>query len=187
LALAFFGCGTCMLVGFGGRVFAEVVPVRDDAMAPALEPGADALVMHAMVWTQSPFRGQITQVRPNDGDVTFRRVIGEPGDIVEVREGVAFVDGEQSEPALNRRGTGPDFGPLTLASDEFFVLADDREQVDSRTWGPLKRDQIFGEPMFVRPPGEESYVPSSPVDPGYEPEWFRKARAADATAEAQKP
>jgi signal peptidase I len=187
LTLALFGCGTCMLVGFGGRVFAEVVPVRDNAMAPSLEPGSDALVMHAIVWTQSPFRSQITQVRPDEGEATFRRVIGEPGDRIEVREGVAFVNGEQSDPAINRRGTGPDFGPITLGSDEFFVLADDREQVDSRTWGPLKRDQIFGEPMFVREPGEESFLSSSPIDRGLDPEWLRKARAADATAEAQKP
>ena len=187
LSLLFFGCGTCLLAGFGGRVFAEVVPVWDDAMSPVLEAGSDALVMHSMVWTQSPFRGQVVQVRPPENQRTFRRVIGTPGDTVEVREGVTYVDGEPSEPAMHRRGTGPDFGPLTLGENEYFVLADDRDQEDSRTWGALERDHIFGEPMFVRPEGGEGRIPSVPVEPAYDPDWLRQVEAEEAGEEPSGP
>ncbi len=183
LVLTVFGCGACLLTGYAGRILVEIVTVRDDAMAPILETGAEAVVAHAIAWTESPYRGQVLQVRPPDGAPTFRRVVAIPGDSIEVIDGVLYRDGQESEPALHRKGTGPDYGPVTLGEEEYFFLADDRDAPDSRTWGPLMRDAIFGEPMFHRPPGTEAgLVPNVPVNEGREPTWWRNEQA---TVEAQ--
>jgi signal peptidase I len=89
------------------------------------------------------------------GDPTksyIKRVIGVPGDTVEVRDGAVLVNGEQlPEPyVLDQYRDRAEMSPFKVQSEEFFVLGDHRSSSnDSRAWGPVPRRYIYGKAVFV--------------------------------------
>ena len=94
-----------------------------------------------------PHRGEIVIFRfPQDPSRDFvKRVIGVPGDKVEMRQGEVFVnDVRLDEPYITRRSS-TSMEPLFVPSDSYFVLGDNRVlSNDSRTWGPVPADNIKG-------------------------------------------
>ena len=82
-----------------------------------------------------------------------KRVIGLPGDTIEIIEGVLHINGEPlDEPYLDPAccrfmGTRP---PRTLGPDEYFVMGDNRDRSnDSRSVGPIRRRAIRGKVICV--------------------------------------
>ena len=77
-----------------------------------------------------------------------KRLIGLPGDTVEIREGVVFVNGrELYEPYLDSAHTRrkSNMEPRLLGEDEYFVLGDNRDHSnDSRRIGPIRRKDLVG-------------------------------------------
>lgn len=82
-----------------------------------------------------------------------KRLIGLPGETVEIREGTVFIDGAAlDEPYLDPAHTRfrRDMEPVTLGADEYFVMGDNRDNSnDSRRVGPLTRGQIRGHVRWV--------------------------------------
>ncbi len=91
---------------------------------------------------------------PNDPrDDYIKRVIGVPGDFVEIRDTLVYVNGQAlDEPYINEActpGRCPDKSWM-LGPDEFFVMGDNRNHSsDSRAFGPVQRQFIVGE-VLVR-------------------------------------
>lgn len=90
---------------------------------------------------------------PGDQSKSYiKRVIGVPGDQVQVVDGRVYVNGQVLEepyvPEEYRDHTGT---PLqTLKDNEFFVLGDHRSSSNySRTWGTVPRSFIYGKAVFV--------------------------------------
>lgn len=87
---------------------------------------------------------------PGRGDTNFvKRVVGLPGDTVELRDGYLYVNGEMyEEPYINdeyRSGRLNTFGPYTVPEGRFFVMGDHRNNSnDSRSVGPIERNMIVG-------------------------------------------
>ena len=87
---------------------------------------------------------------PGRGDTNFvKRVVGLPGDTVEVREGYLYVNGEKyDEPYIKdeyRTGRLNSFGPYEVPEGEYFVMGDHRNNSnDSRATGSITRDMIVG-------------------------------------------
>jgi signal peptidase I len=95
------------------------------------------------------------------------RVVGTPGDTIEIRHKQVFVNGqpaiepyaihsdrtEYSQPGLPEPYKSRDnFGPLTIPPEEFFVLGDNRDQSnDSRYWGCVPRANIRGKIVGAGP------------------------------------
>ena len=82
-----------------------------------------------------------------------KRVIGLPGDTIEIIEGVLHINGEPlDEPYLDPArcrfmDTRP---PRTLGPDEYFVMGDNRDRSnDSRSVGPIRRRAIRGKVICV--------------------------------------
>jgi len=84
----------------------------------------------------------------------IKRVIGLPGEKLEIREGKVYIDDTPlSEPyafhsvedlSLNH------YGPLTVPPNSYFMMGDNREHSsDSRVWGFLERKYIKGKALFV--------------------------------------
>ena len=85
-----------------------------------------------------PQQGDIVIFRyPDDESQTFvKRVIGTPGDTVEIKAGVTYVNGEiLDEPYLNETPSALDFGPYVVPEDSYFVMGDNRNHSnDARYW-----------------------------------------------------
>ncbi|MEW5807340.1 MAG: signal peptidase I [Acidobacteriota bacterium] len=83
----------------------------------------------------------------------IKRVIGLPGDIVEVRDGIAFVNGEKlNEPYIADRYRDPHsyFPPTVVPPDSYFVLGDHRNNSrDSRYFGFVPRSFIKGRAFII--------------------------------------
>ena len=96
-----------------------------------------------------PFQGYADETCPKD---FIKRVIGVPGDIVEVRNKNVLINGrELREPYVQH--TDPyrlvkprdSFGPIKVPENKYFVLGDNRdESLDSRFWGFVDRERIRG-------------------------------------------
>lgn len=74
-----------------------------------------------------------------------KRVVGLPGESVEVRDGRVWIDGEPlAEPYLAEPTSGQ-YGPMRLAPDQMFVMGDNRgNSADSRTYGALASSDVVG-------------------------------------------
>jgi signal peptidase I len=89
------------------------------------------------------------------GDITksyIKRVIGLPGDTVEIDHGTVLVNGkplvEDYVPENYRDGQS--LPPERIEADRYFVLGDHRiSSSDSRSWGTVPRTYIYGKAVFV--------------------------------------
>ena len=105
-----------------------------------------------------PQRGEIITCNyPEDGNKLFvKRIIGLPGETIEIREGTVYIDGEPIAETYLTRVDDQSMDPITLAKDEIFVMGDNRDVArDSRAVGPLTLDEIYGRVLFVAFPFNE--------------------------------
>ena len=74
-----------------------------------------------------------------------KRVIGIPGDHVELRGGRVYVNGVEADDIVTQS-----FSPVDLGKDEYFLLGDNRSfSQDSRDFGPVPRSAIFGRVFLI--------------------------------------
>ncbi|MFQ5880346.1 MAG: signal peptidase I [Dehalococcoidia bacterium] len=103
-----------------------------------------------------PGRGDVVVFRsPQDRSTDFiKRIIGQPGDTVEIRDGTVFINGALLEEPYasgrtNCHGGRQRCGPLTLGEGRYYVLGDNRtSSSDSRLWGPVPEGDIIGKAWF---------------------------------------
>ena len=92
---------------------------------------------------------------PNRGDTNFvKRVVGLPGDTIQLIDGYLYVNGEKyDEPYIRdeyRSGYMNQFGPYTVPDGCYFVMGDHRNRSnDSRSVGAISRDMIIGHARTV--------------------------------------
>jgi signal peptidase I len=94
---------------------------------------------------------EAVQKCPGPGDVFVKRLIGLPGDTVEIRDGQLYVNQEPlPEPYVYAGEVGGNFGPFEVEDDSYFMMGDNRDQsCDSREWGTVPRENLIG-PVFAR-------------------------------------
>lgn len=81
----------------------------------------------------------------------IKRVIGLPGDEIEIREGKVFINGERFEEPPLVRPSSDTFGPITVEPDKVFVMGDNRpNSSDSRSLlGQIPYDKIVGKAFVL--------------------------------------
>jgi len=91
----------------------------------------------------------------NEKELYVKRIIGLPGETVEVTGGIVYIDGEPlTEPYAVFKKEGripPDFGPYTVPEGQYFMLGDNRNNSkDSRVWDHtcVERKKILGHVIF---------------------------------------
>ena len=114
--------------------------VSGSCMEPNLKTGERLLGNKLIYRFSSPTRGDVVVFKyPVDPSKMYiKRIIGMPGETIEIRNGHVSIDGEQlREPYLVHASHGS-YGPEKIKSDCYFVMGDFRDQSnDSRIWGEL--------------------------------------------------
>ena len=80
-----------------------------------------------------------------------KRVIGTPGDLVDIKDGYVYVNGDKLEETYTEDLTFPSMiqYPITLSEDDYFLLGDNRDvSRDSRHFGLVSLRQIEGKAIF---------------------------------------
>lgn len=143
--------------------FGQRVAVVGDSMNPILNNGDIALVNRIVYDATAPKRGDIIVFKPKGNENShyyIKRIIGLPGEKVQILEGEIYIDGERLEEDYGvSEITDPGIAAeeIELEGNEFFVLGDDRENSeDSRMAdvGNVKRSYIYGKAWFVISPWE---------------------------------
>jgi signal peptidase I len=132
----------------------QPVKVEGTSMAPLLSD-QERIFINKFVYRFEPIqRGDVVVFwYPLDRSKSFiKRVIGLPGETVEIRQGVVYVNGKSlAEPYVPAQYEDlSDFGPVTVPSDRFFVMGDHRiSSNDSRVFGPVASRYIYGRAVFA--------------------------------------
>ena len=113
--------------------------------------------------TRTPNRGDVIIFRyPRDPSRDFiKRVIGLPGETVEVIAGQVYINGELMPEPFGPNPGSYNAPPITVGPDEVYVMGDNRNNSsDSHLWGPLKLDHIIGKALVSYwPPKDWAIVP----------------------------
>ncbi|MCI0895864.1 MAG: signal peptidase I, partial [Chloroflexi bacterium] len=88
---------------------------------------------------------------PRDTSKDFvKRVIGLPGEKVELRDGLVFINDRLLQESYITTPYDSTMAPLILDNDEYFVMGDNRRSSnDSRMWGPVPESHLLGKVWFV--------------------------------------
>lgn len=102
----------------------------------------------------------------HDGDIHIvKRVIGVPGDTVEIRSRAVYRNGQKLNEPYLRNGTVTDplniqYSNVTLGPDQYYVLGDNRgNSTDSRVFGPVDKSLVIGEVLLRISPFEKFGFP----------------------------
>ena len=124
------------------------------SMEPNIHNGEYIIVNKTAYWFgHNPQRGDVIIFNAPDQPQNdwVKRVIGLPGDKVEVRgDGTVYVNGQQlEEPYLPPHHSGTS-GTWTVPEDQYFVMGDNRSaSLDSRAKGPVPRNRIIGKAWLI--------------------------------------
>lgn len=117
------------------------------SMDPTLENDQYLMVNKLDYRLREPQRGDIVVFRdPHDGKrKLIKRIVGLPGEILEIRSGQVFVSGRRlDEPYLADPGLSSQ-PPIPIPDDSYYLLGDNRNNSsDSRNWGALPKSEIVG-------------------------------------------
>lgn len=143
--------------------FGQRVSNVGDSMNPILYNGDTILVNRLSYNVTIPKRGDIVVFKPNGNENSHfyvKRLIGLPGETVEIKEGKIYINGKQLKETYDTTEIvteGVAKEPVKLSGEEYFVLGDNRSgSEDSRDAdvGNVKRPEIFGKVWFVLAPSK---------------------------------
>ena len=131
----------------------QPVKVEGTSMQPRLVDQERIFVNRFIYRFQNIRRGDVVVFwYPKDRSKSFiKRVLGIPGDEVEIRNGIVYVNGARiSEPYLKREFRDyKSFGKAMVPAGQYFVLGDHRNSSnDSRSWGFVAQNLIYGKAVF---------------------------------------
>ena len=130
--------------------------VRGSSMEPALHDGQYLVISKLSYWIRPPERGDVIVFRPpnNPGDDYIKRVVGLPGERIEIRDEAVWVDGVLLDESY-LVNPGSYSGEWSLAGGEYFVLGDNRSNSsDSHSWGVLPQENVVGKAWLCYWPPE---------------------------------
>ena len=112
--------------------------------------------------SNGPQRSDVVVIRLHtQGDeLLIKRVIGLPGDVVEIRDSQVFVNGQPLAEPYIADGTPGIYGPTTVPPLHIFVLGDNRSfSNDSRSFGTISLKDVVGRAWFSYwPPDDTGFV-----------------------------
>ncbi|MEY8337347.1 signal peptidase I [Lachnospiraceae bacterium 62-35] len=135
--------------------FGTEATIAGHSMSPFLESG-DVVLMNRLSYNLSdPQRFDVVVFQREDSRTNVKRIIGLPGETVQIYGGYVFINGEQlsTDDALDKVSlAGIAEIPITLGEDEYFLLGDNRDSSEDSRFiniGNVKREQILGK-VWIR-------------------------------------
>ncbi|MHB0912583.1 MAG: signal peptidase I [Armatimonadota bacterium] len=128
--------------------------IPSESMVPTLEIGDHLLVNKLAYRFGDPERGDIivfkAPKRASRDEVDFiKRVIGEPGDKVEIRDYKLYVNGKALKEPYIAEPMDSDYGPVKVPAGKLLVMGDNRNYSnDGRFWGFLPESRVLGRAAF---------------------------------------
>lgn len=149
--------GLSVVLALGIRHFvAEARYIPSGSMLPTLEINDRLVVEKVSFRFNEPARGDIIVFWPPESltppgqrrDAFIKRIVGLPGDMLEIRDGQVIVNGEVIEEDYIKEPSNYTWGPQQVPDDSFFVLGDNRNSsFDSHEWGFLPAENVIGRAM----------------------------------------
>ncbi|NCB91101.1 MAG: signal peptidase I [Clostridia bacterium] len=157
--IAVIGIGFVLAVGFG-----KTTVMQEGSMDPTMAAGDTMLINRAAYKIGTPKRGDIIAYKLSDDEKAsthIKRIIGLPGETVQIKDGQILIDGETYQeqknfPAIQNPGIAET--SVTLGSGEYFVLGDNRNNSEDSRFvdvGNVKKKNIIGKLWFVVSPWEK--------------------------------
>ena len=152
------------VIFLGLQITIQSSVVLGSSMAPNFETGQRLTVNEVIYIFDEIKRGDVVVLHPPaNTDIDYiKRIIGLPGETVEIKNGLVYINGEPlSEPYILNppRYT---LRKLEVPQGYCFVLGDNRNNSnDSHIWGPLPQDNIIGEVwLSIWPPSNWEIAPN---------------------------
>ena len=135
------------------KFVANHTTVQGKSMETTLQNGDNIIVENVSYLLGEPERFDIVVFKKNDQDNYVKRIIGLPGERIQIKEDHKIYINESpvfdSYCYEDMEEAGLAKKPIILGDDEYFVLGDNRNySEDSRKFGPIKRDQILGKAFY---------------------------------------
>ncbi len=166
-----FGVGLLLSLGFRAS-FEFILPsfrfhmmkLPGRSMSPMVRPGARFIFDTRWYASRALQPGEVVGFRsPEDPSTVFmKRCVAVAGEVVQLHEGVLYIDGkalsepylhagsEDLEPSLRDLRQGEPFEPMRVPDGTFFCLGDERENsLDSRIFGPVPLENLTGKVLYV--------------------------------------
>jgi signal peptidase I len=132
--------------------FVRTPQVSGFSMAPHIDSGEFVVINTAAYHIGAVHRGDIIAFehdRPAPS-VYLKRVVGLPGESVEIRRGAVYIDGALLPEPYVRYRDERSTAPVTVAPGSYYVLGDNRANSDdSRDWGLVPAGEIIGRAVIA--------------------------------------
>lgn len=155
---------TLVLAAMIGIMLFQTVTMQESSMEPTIAVGDRFFINRVVYKFSSPKRGDLIVFRTNASDdaaLHIRRVIGLPGETIQISGGRILIDGEAYKegkdfPMISNPGLAS--SSITLESGEYFVLGDNRNNSEDSRYadiGMVKKRYIAGKIWFTCAPFEK--------------------------------
>ena len=149
---------TLVLAAMVGIMLFQTVTMQESSMEPTIAVGDRFFINRVVYKFSSPKRGDLIVFRTNASDdaaLHIRRVIGLPGETIQISGGRILIDGEAYKegkdfPMISNPGLAS--SSITLESGEYFVLGDNRNNSEDSRYadiGMVKKRYIAGKIWFT--------------------------------------
>jgi len=147
----------------GARATIQTYEVFQSSMLPNFHAGQRVVVNKAVYWFGEPERGDVVILRAPNGDEQnwIKRIIGLPGDTVEIVQGITYINGKPIEEPYVHNAFTYSLSKRTVPPDYYFFLGDNRNiSNDSSKGWLLARQDVVGKAWLISwPPKEWCVVP----------------------------
>lgn len=139
-----------------------LVRISGDSMSPIIEDNYQVMADRAYFRHNPIQRGDLAHITDeDDASYSIKRIVGLPGERIEVIDGVVYINGDKSIDIWGWDAEKTDLQPwmlnrllnhpkITIEEDHYFVLGDNRlNSFDSRLMGTIHRDNITEKALYI--------------------------------------
>ncbi len=154
------------LIFFGLQAVIDSRIIPSPSMEPTLQIGQRVIVSKVSYLFHEPERGDIVTFhppnQPEDAIPYIKRIIGLPGDTVEIKDHAVYVNGQRLDEPYIKEPPSYTYPEITIPEGQYFVLGDNRNvSADSHIGYTVSRDSIIGKAwLTIWPPSRWGLVPN---------------------------